>query len=158
MQINSQGERMKEIEIFGIPALFSSNRIAPEDVYPGMYRYELLSSKEVPGSPRHLAQDSGDDFMGTVLTPVPIPMTHEGQREIEPGDLFLDIEAGEYTPAEFEEKYLSPDYDPEADRYVNAVTWAVANGITNGTGSNTFSPDVVVSRAQAVTFLYRELA
>lgn len=110
-------ERMKEIEIFGIPALFSSNRIAPEDVYPGMYRYELLSSKEVPGSPRYLAQDSGDDFMGTVLTPVPIPMTHEGQREIEPGDLFLDIEAGEYTPAEFEEKYLSPDYDPEADRY-----------------------------------------
>ena len=42
--------------------------------------------------------------------------------------------------------------------YVNAVTWAVANGITNGTGGNTFSPDVVVSRAQAVTFLYRELA
>ena len=40
--------------------------------------------------------------------------------------------------------------------YVNAVTWAVANGITNGTGGNTFSPDVVVSRAQAVTFLYRE--
>ena len=51
MQINSQGERMKEIEIFGIPALFSSNRIAPEDVYPGMYRYELLSSKEVPAAP-----------------------------------------------------------------------------------------------------------
>ena len=40
--------------------------------------------------------------------------------------------------------------------YVNAVTWAVANGITNGTGGNTFSPAVVVSRAQAVTFLYRE--
>ena len=39
--------------------------------------------------------------------------------------------------------------------YVNAVTWAVANGITNGTGGNTFSPDVVVSRAQAVTFLWR---
>ena len=42
--------------------------------------------------------------------------------------------------------------------YVNAVTWAVANGITNGTGGTTFSPDVVVSRAQAVTFLWRELA
>ena len=37
------------------------------------------------------------------------------------------------------------------------MTWAVANGITNGTGGNSFSPDVVVSRAQAVTFLYREL-
>ena len=49
--------------------------------------------------------------------------------------------------------------DVAADAYyTDAVTWAVANGITNGTDSNTFSPDAVVSRAQAVTFLYRELA
>lgn len=49
--------------------------------------------------------------------------------------------------------------DVAADAYyVNAVTWAVANGITNGTSATTFSPDVVVSRAQAVTFLWRELA
>ena len=49
--------------------------------------------------------------------------------------------------------------DVTADAYyVNAVTWAVANGITNGTSATTFSPDVVVSRAQAVTFLWRELA
>ena len=48
--------------------------------------------------------------------------------------------------------------DVAADAYyADAVTWAVAGGITNGTGGNTFSPDVVVSRAQAVTFLYREL-
>ena len=47
--------------------------------------------------------------------------------------------------------------DVAADAYyVNAVTWAVANGITNGTGGNNFSPDAAVSRAQAVTFLYRE--
>lgn len=42
--------------------------------------------------------------------------------------------------------------------YNDAVVWAVASGITVGTGDNNFSPDVVVSRAQAVTFLYRELA
>lgn len=49
--------------------------------------------------------------------------------------------------------------DVAADAYyVNAMTWAVANGITNGTGGNTFSPDAVVTRAQAVTFLWRELA
>ena len=41
--------------------------------------------------------------------------------------------------------------------YTDAVTWAVANGITNGTSATTFSPDTAVSRAQAVTFLYREL-
>ena len=42
--------------------------------------------------------------------------------------------------------------------YIDAVTWAVANGITNGTSGTTFSPDAAVSRAQAVTFLWRELA
>ena len=41
--------------------------------------------------------------------------------------------------------------------YVGSVAWAVSNGITNGTGGNNFSPDVGVSRAQAVTFLYRQL-
>ena len=49
--------------------------------------------------------------------------------------------------------------DVAADAYyAGAVTWAVANGITNGTAAATFSPDAPVSRAQAVTFLYRELA
>ena len=42
--------------------------------------------------------------------------------------------------------------------YAGAVTWAVESGITNGTGADSFSPDAAVSRAQAVTFLYRELA
>ena len=42
--------------------------------------------------------------------------------------------------------------------YTDAVTWAVSEEITNGTGGNHFSPDTVVSRAQAVTFLYREQA
>lgn len=44
-----------------------------------------------------------------------------------------------------------------SDYYANAINWAVANGITSGTGSNQFSPDMMVSRAQAVTFLYQEL-
>ena len=47
---------------------------------------------------------------------------------------------------------------PADTYYADAVTWAVANGVTNGTGGNKFSPEVGVSRAQAVTFLYRKLA
>jgi len=41
--------------------------------------------------------------------------------------------------------------------YEDAVLWAVENGITNGTGKTTFSPNAPVTRAQAVTFLYRFL-
>ena len=49
--------------------------------------------------------------------------------------------------------------DVSADTYyATAVAWAVENGITNGTDGNNFSPDNPVSRAQAVTFLWRELA
>ena len=39
--------------------------------------------------------------------------------------------------------------------YTDAVLWAVANDITNGTSKTTFSPNSVCTRGQIVTFLYR---
>lgn len=45
-----------------------------------------------------------------------------------------------------------------ADYYDSAVAWAVAEGITNGTGGNTFSPAADCTRAQIVTFMYRNMA
>jgi hypothetical protein len=110
-------ERMREIEIFGVPALFTDKAIPPEDVYPGMNRYELRAGDGDPKRPRYAATQSGGKFLGTVLTPVPIFLyPSDTQREIGPGDLVLDIGAGSYTPAEFEEKYLSPDYDEGTQR------------------------------------------
>ncbi len=49
--------------------------------------------------------------------------------------IFVDVEKGQY--------YYAP------------VMWAVENGITSGTGANTFSPDSICTRAQVVTFLHR---
>lgn len=45
----------------------------------------------------------------------------------------------------------------EWDYYWFPVNWAVQEGITTGTGADTFSPDMVCTRAQVVTFLYRYL-
>ena len=39
--------------------------------------------------------------------------------------------------------------------YAQAVAWAVKEGITSGTSATTFSPDLICSRGQIVTFLYR---
>lgn len=39
--------------------------------------------------------------------------------------------------------------------YFDAVQWAVKNGITNGTGKSTFSPNSVCSRYQIVMFIWR---
>ena len=41
--------------------------------------------------------------------------------------------------------------------YADAVLWAVERGITNGTSETTFSPDESATRAQIVTFLYRDI-
>ena len=43
----------------------------------------------------------------------------------------------------------------EGTYYYDAVLWAVENGITTGTSATTFAPDSTISRAQAVTFLWR---
>ena len=53
----------------------------------------------------------------------------------EPGVSFADVPADAY--------------------YAQAVKWAVERGITSGTGGNSFSPDMSVTRGQAVTFLWR---
>ncbi len=39
--------------------------------------------------------------------------------------------------------------------YEKAVLWAVENGITTGVTATLFRPEKIVSRAQAVTFLWR---
>ena len=44
---------------------------------------------------------------------------------------------------------------PAGAYYAAPVAWAVENGITNGTGKTTFSPDAPCTRAEIVTFLYR---
>ncbi len=58
----------------------------------------------------------------------------EGNRE----NQFSDVNSGQY--------------------YYEPVLWAVAEGITNGTGDGNFSPEETCTRGQIVTFLYRTLA
>ena len=41
--------------------------------------------------------------------------------------------------------------------YAKAVQWAVANGVTAGTTATTFSPDQNITRAQALTMLWRAM-
>ena len=49
-------------------------------------------------------------------------------------------------------------YDVAADAYYSdAVLWAYENGITLGTTATTFSPNDTVTRAQAMTFLWRAM-
>ena len=44
---------------------------------------------------------------------------------------------------------------PSNPDFQKAISWAVANGVTTGTGGGKFSPDKTCTRAQAVTFIHR---
>jgi len=47
---------------------------------------------------------------------------------------------------------------PKDSYYYDAVEWAVAKGITDGTTDTNYSPHNTCSRAPMVVFLYRLLA
>lgn len=53
----------------------------------------------------------------------------------------------------------NPFLDVASDAsYAQAAVWALENGVTAGTGPDAFSPDVICTRAQIMTFLYHALA
>ncbi len=66
---------------------------------------------------------------------------------------FLWRMAGEPAPAKTE-TFADVEADPNNRWYQTAVQWAVAEGITNGTG-NGFDPYVTCSRGMILTMLYR---
>ena len=51
----------------------------------------------------------------------------------------------------------NPFTDVAAAYYMNAVLWAVKEGVTNGTSTTSFSPHANCTRGQIVTFLYRSM-
>ena len=57
----------------------------------------------------------------------------------------------DYVPAP---QIVFADVEPDAF-YVEAVGWALANGITKGTSETTFSPNKSCTRLQLVIFLYK---
>ena len=68
---------------------------------------------------------------------------------------FLWRAAGSPEP----ETTVNPFTDVDAEEYYyEAVLWAAANGVTDGMTATTFEPAGSCTRAQAVTFLYRDRA
>jgi hypothetical protein len=93
---------MREIEIFGIPALFTERAAEPDELLSriyGLHCYVLVSDED------------DETILGTILTPVPVELPESGERDVYADDLIVDVEGKTLTPESFTEKYLSPDYD-----------------------------------------------
>lgn len=94
---------MWEIEVFGIPALFTEQAPLPDELPPGLYSYDLVSAED------------GVTLLGTVLTVIPVEIPESGERNVYDEDLIIETEAKKLTPEDFIAKYLSPVNGPDLE-------------------------------------------
>ena len=114
--INASITKMEEIEIFGIPALYTPHKVSRQTVHLGMYCYELQAAPEDWGQPRRLMNEVDEGFYGTVLTPVPVEGAEGAGLVIGPEDFKAELGSGSYTPPGLGDKNLSARYEPDGLR------------------------------------------
>ena len=95
---------LREIEIFGIPALFTDQDIPPDEQSPDMFYYELVSA------------DGSAALLGTVLTLIPVEIPESGERDVYDSDLMLDTVGGAADPGGICGKVPLPGERPRPGR------------------------------------------
>lgn len=131
----STGDRSYQAVWMFVPALFEGGF---EDVHTYDYFYDAVkwgAERGIAGgvSARLFAPEG----LCTRAQVVTFLYRAAGEPGVQPANAFKDVPADAY--------------------YAKAVAWAVKKGVTTGTSADTFSPDAVCTRAEAVTFLYRAL-
>lgn len=99
------------------------------------YELDTLTVTDKDGKAVSVTKKNGTQYTFTMpASKVDVKATFKAV-ELKPTQTFIDVPINAY--------------------YADAVAWAVENGVTNGTGANTFSPDLACTRGQMVTFLWR---
>ena len=119
----------------GSPKASGSNPF--RDVSADTYYYDAVLWAVENGITSGISDDAfAPDAMVTRAQTVTFLYRAAGSPAAAPGSSFSDVRGDAY--------------------YADAVSWAVEKGITSGTAAAAFSPDADCTRAQIVTFLYRQ--
>lgn len=119
----------------GSPKASGSNPF--RDVSADTYYYDAVLWAVENGITSGISADAfAPDAMVTRAQTVTFLYRAAGSPAATPGSSFADVRSDAY--------------------YADAVSWAVEKGITSGTAAAAFSPDADCTRAQIVTFLYRQ--
>ena len=119
----------------GSPKASGSNPF--RDVSADTYYYDAVLWAVENGITSGISADAfAPDAMVTRAQTVTFLYRAAGSPAAAPGSSFADVRGDAY--------------------YADAVSWAVEKGITSGTAAAAFSPDADCTRAQIVTFLYRQ--
>ncbi len=124
MYQDARTEVFEEVEILGIPALFTTLRVSRATVPAGMYAYDMQTDEEDWSQPCLLAKHIMVEHYGTVLTASPIDLPPSGYLDLKPGDLVQGSGAELLTVREFEQKYLGlvPPKKPAKPHKAKAIT------------------------------------
>lgn len=101
--INASITPMEKVEILGISALFTPNRVSKATLHLNLFCYELQERQNQTCKVLVICLEAKTDFYGTILTPVPLLMTGTEELEIEANDLVASGQT--YTLAQFEMLY-----------------------------------------------------
>jgi len=134
-EISDNAPMYQEIEIFGIPGLFSNGRIAETDVPSGMFRYDLRGSDRDPGMPATVEETVFVNHAGSFLTAKPLSVPEDGQLFLTEED-GLNFTGSEMTVYQFmaEQKKDQRTEEIEAE----SIAWSVCAYYGIETSANSF--------------------
>lgn len=123
-------EDYQEVEIFGVPALFSNGRIAEKDVPEGFCRYDLRGSDYDPSDPIAVENRVAFNHAGTLLAAYPIPIPERGFLNL--GEE-LNFTGGISTPGQFRESLAGFDFSVLEEKMQDAIIHANEELLYTGT-------------------------
>lgn len=101
--INVNLAPMEKVEVLGISALFTPNKVSRSTLHLNLFCYELQEKRSQTEHTWIICQEISTHFYGTILTPVPMLVEGMEQLEIDANDLVFSNQT--YTPAQFEALY-----------------------------------------------------
>ena len=110
--IDTAASRFDCVEILGIPALFTVERVNRATVPEKLFAYDMQTSEDDWSIPCLIGHHITVEHYGTVITASPIPLPDTGYLDLVQGD-FVQSKGGErLTLAEFAAKSLASDQRP----------------------------------------------
>ena len=133
--VQEGAEEFDEIEIFGIPGLFSNGRISDEEVPDGMFRYDLRGSDYDPGDPVSVEHRVVVNHAGTVLTLRPLPVPDGGSLPFTE-DKGMNFVGGSSSIQAFQNAHRKDRHTEEVE--AESISYAVCQYFGIQTGDNSF--------------------
>ena len=124
----------EEVEAFGVPALFTDERVSAAEIPPGLFRYDLRGSDDDPGEPATVEKYVRVNHAGTLIAAKPIEIPEEGYRLLTE-DSGLNFTGAALTLPEFRRKYPKDRKTAEIEAESCAFVVCAAFGIETGENS-----------------------